>query len=126
MKRLVVAILLLCIAFFYCFFSYKILKDKNYEFDNLISECQLYISEGNNNKSDIKLREITDFWNINKKLYRILVNGDYCEIISESISFTNISYRINEYSDAVQSLDNCKSVLSHILEKEKPSLESIL
>ncbi len=126
MKRIIAAVLLLCIAFFYCIFSYNILKEKSGEFYNLISECQLYITEGNNKQSEIKLKELSAFWNKNQKLYRILVDGNYCEIISESLALTKTSYSINEYSDAVQSLVDCKSALNHILEKEKPSFEAIL
>ncbi len=125
MKRIIIALLLLCISFGYCFFSYKVLKEKNNEFQHLISECQSYIITENKKAGEQKINETTGFWADNRKLYRILVDGSYCEKIAESLGAAKNSFNINETSDAVDNLYECKATLNHILEKEKLSYEAI-
>lgn len=126
MKRIIIALLLLCISFSYCFYSYKVLKDKNNEFYSMITECQAYIIEENKKMSEKKIDEIAVFWDKNHKIYRILVEGDYCEKISEGLSAAQISFIINETSETITGLNECKETLKHILEKERLSFEAIL
>lgn len=125
MKRIIISLLLLCISFGYCFFSYRVLEEKNTEFENLISECQSHIVAKNNMLAENKINEASEFWSDNQKLYRILVDGSYCEKINESISLAKMSLSINEASHAANSLNECKANLNHILEKEKLSFEAI-
>jgi len=117
--------LLLSLSFGYCFFSYKLLKEKNNEFENLISECQSYIITENKETAEKKINEISSFWADSRKLYRILVDGSYCEKIAESLSTAKISFNIDETSVTVNSLNECKAALNHIMEKEKLTFEAI-
>ncbi len=125
MKRIIIVLLLLCISVSYCFFSYKVLKDKNNEFENLITECQSDLIDENLKQTEENLKKLLSFWDKNKKLYRILVDGSYCETISERLSIAEMSYNVNEAAEAVNSLNECKATLNHILEKEKLSFEAV-
>ena len=79
--------------------------------------------QNQNNKNEIS--DILNYWEEEKQLLSIYIEHDELEKIETCLREINSNIETEEYNVAVQSLDTCVFLISHIRDKYKLSLKNI-
>ncbi|MBQ8503612.1 MAG: DUF4363 family protein [Clostridia bacterium] len=126
MKRLLISVLLLSLTLAFCFFSYSFLQKKTAELDSVLSQCSDFIKSSDTEKAEKSIDEARSFWNENESKFRILVEGAFCETVENCLDRLSFCFTEKEYTEAKNSINECRNALRQILEVEKISIEVVL
>lgn len=126
MKRLIICVLLLSISVGLCFISNNYLRQKTNELDTYLSECSRFINEEDYVKAEERIKNSKAFWQNNKSRFKIIIEGSFCETVENSLDTLNFCFEEKEYTEAKNSINECRNTLRQILEGERLSFEVIL
>lgn len=126
MKRLVISILLLCLAFGFSVFSYSFLEKKVNELDAQLASCIEYINGQNYSKAKETIDFSAEFWQKNQGKFKMLIEGAFCETVENCLDSLRFCFAEEEYTEAKNSVNECRNALRQILENERLSIEVVL
>ena len=126
MKRLVISVLLLCFSFGFCIFTNFYLNSKTRELDSILSLCYDYIKNEDEEKAQGAIIKAKNFWQKNDGKFKILLEGTFCETVENCLDNLNFCFYEREYTEAKNSINECRNTLCQIMENERLSIEVIL
>lgn len=126
MKRLIISVLLLCLIFGFCAFSYSFIQKKVAELDAELALCIEYINEENYGDAKEKIDDSSVFWQKNQGKFKMLVEGAFCETVENCLDSIRFCFEEKEYTQAKNSVNECRNALRQILENERLSIEVVL
>ncbi len=126
MKRLVIAIIILSMSFAFSFFSFNFTKNKSAELDNILSDCYESIKAGEKENAKKNINDARLFWKNNKGKFKILIDAAFCETTENCLDSLYFCFNEEEYTEAKNSINECRNNLRQIVENERISIEMIL
>ncbi len=126
MKRLIIAIMILSISLGFSYFSFSFIKSKTNELDAVLSQCYEYIKKDEKESAEKSINEARAFWQNNKSKFKILIDAAFCETTENCLDSLYFCFNEKEYTEAKNSINECRNNLRQIVENERISLEVIL
>ena len=126
MRRVLISVVLLILAFSFCFVSFSFLKMESRIFDAILNECLILAEEESYSQSAEKVKEASDFWNSKEGMFKFLIDLNLCRSIENCLESVTFLINEEEYTDAKSSINECRDILKQIMENESFSLDIIL
>lgn len=126
MKRFIISLTLIIIAFSLCFFTSRRVETHADRLQLKLKQAAEIIESGDNDRIEKALNEITEIWNETEKLYSYIVDADKIEQLSADIPLILVHIKDNNKDYAMAKLRESERLFEEIAENEKLNFKNIM
>ena len=126
MKRLYVAITLIIISFFICFFSSSRVEKSSLQMRSELDSIGYTIASGNTQAAVRALEQTEKTWSRTETLFSFIVDADKIEEMNVGFSMIKAHLNDGNTEHALERLRECSLLLEEITENEKLNIKNIM
>lgn len=125
MKRLAIAIAFFMTACLLCVGGYFILKDTNEDLDSLLADVIAYANTGDADALQAGNARLMNEWNRSKVIFSVMLQHSHLDDFERRIQMLDYYFAQGDYERYIETSQEARNELTHIMESERLSLGNI-